>query len=140
MNFPRNAFVVFALLWAVNCQADSIGLANPALTTAASSGLKEIFAPLAGQTLSCKDPSKAKFYVCGRVLADGTPQLGNGYLSCTNWSNAVAVVDAWNDANSTYNAFMTTSGLQVEHIRCSFYGEYNCAAWENSTSCIVQWP
>lgn len=140
MSFPRNAFAIFAFLWAVNCQADSIGLANPALTAAASSGLKEIFSPLAGKTVSCRDPSHNNFWVCGRVLADGTPQIGNGWNSCTNWANTVSVLDAWNDANSTYNAVLTTSGLQVEHYYCKSYGENYCSIFENATSCITQWP
>ncbi len=136
----RAVLIAITLFAAANCHADLLSNSSPPGLGggATPSGVNAIFAPLAGRmTAACDLGAKRK--VCGRVLADGTPQIGTGFYSCNTWVNSTYRTDYGNTTESTFIYQLTTSGLRVDHDECMTYGEYNCSTWKMSTTCIIQW-
>lgn len=133
----RAAIVALLMAVSVHCQADLLGNSTaPALGAGAASGLKEIFAPLAGRSAECTMPGKYK--ACGRVLADGTPQVGYGYKNCTIWQNGTAIADDIGTNGDTYIIQLTTSGFKVDASQCS-PTESGCGGGQLVPVCITSW-
>lgn len=130
---------------------------TPGMTSAPGSGLNSIFGPLAGRQISCNltrvdRPDRTLTNVpraCGRVLADGTPQVGSGdYRGCINWVNGTVLnnPDPYNLVSAGgYRYQLSTSGLVAWVRTCTGIdgseGDSNgdCTGMSDYVACSVSW-